>query len=326
MDALYDLDTRALWPKIPTSDAGVLILEYHCVSNAPEGSKHPGMYIKPETFDKQMMILKNMGMKGISFVESIDELGTGNFDMSHVVLTFDDGHDDNLQVSYDLKSIDFNATFFVITGKVGKHYPNQSLFYLGWEDLRKISDLGFEIGSHTVNHIDLSAASPSRADYEISQSIKDVEDNIGKEVRTFSIPKGAYTTDVIIEISRYGLDGCVTSDRGYMNGQIVHRAPRILVEEDTDLGKILTVYLKTNLKFGIEKFVVGDSGEKIRSFRTILTRLGYPLLDSDVFDEQMELAVSTYQEALAIEPSGELNHTTIDIMVNDFMELVTSEE
>jgi peptidoglycan/xylan/chitin deacetylase (PgdA/CDA1 family) len=324
--ANYDLNTRALWPIISTADVGILILEYHCISTAPEGSKHPDLYIDQEVFKDQLMVLKNMGMKGVSFSDTLDEISKGSYDLSHVILTFDDGHDDNLQAVYEMHSLDFNATLYVITGKVGVKYPVQSLFYMGWDEIKKISDLGFEIGSHTVNHIDLSMASPSRVDYEIMHSIKDIEENLGIDVRSFSIPKGAYTTDVIVEISRYGLDGCVTSDRGLMTGQLVQKAPRIMVIDSTDVGKVVADYLATNLTFGEKIFISGDTGFKIRSFRSMLTRLGYPLKDTDVFDKQMESAVVDYQRILGLEPSGELNDTTIEIMINDFMELVSKNE
>ena len=322
----YSIDTRDLWPSIPMGEVGLLILEFHCISNPPENSEHPELYIAPERFAEMMNQMKSLGLVGISFADAINELGEGEFDLSHIVLTFDDGHDDNLQVARNLQSFGWNASFYIISGKVGKRYPNKSFFYLGWDELREMSEMGFEMGSHTVNHIDLSMASPSRVDYEIKQSIKDIEENLGTSVRTFSIPKGAYTTDIIIEISRYGLDGCVTSDRGLMTGQYTHKAPRIEVKQETDVAKLVTDYLATNLKHGSQKFVEGDEGDKIRCFKTLLLRMGYPLADSNVFDEDMALAVNDYQKTLGLEPNGELNHATIDMMVNDFMELVTDEE
>jgi peptidoglycan/xylan/chitin deacetylase (PgdA/CDA1 family) len=322
----FSIETRALWPTLPMSEVGLLILEFHCVSNPPDGATHPELYITVDRFVEMMNEMKSLGLKGVSFSDAIDELSRGEFDLSHVVLTFDDGHDDNLQVARNLLSYGWSASFYIISGKVGKRYPKKSFFYLGWEELGEISDMGFEIGSHTVNHIDLSMASPSRVDYEIKQSVKDIEEKLDVEVRTFSIPKGAYTTDIIIEISRYGLDGCVTSDRGLMTGQCTHKAPRIEVKQDADLTKILTDYLSANLKHGSQLFVEGDEGEKIRCFKTLLVRLGYPLQDSTVFDEDMVVAVADYQRTLGLEPSGELNYTTIDMMVNDFMELVTDED
>ncbi|HOO96812.1 MAG TPA: polysaccharide deacetylase family protein [Caldisericia bacterium] len=318
--ASYDIEGRPLWPSIGTSSVGVLVLEYHCISNPPDGVRHPDMYVSEESYISQLELLKRMGLVGISLSQATSEVRSGNYNLSHVVFTFDDGYIDNKAAAMNLRTFGYTGTFFVITGLVGKSFAKDFVSHLSWEDIATIKSWGMEIGAHTVNHIDLSTASKQKIDYEIQQSIEDIKNKLDCNVDSFSLPLGAYTRDILIDLSFYGLTGCVTSNRGFMTGQTVMKAPRIKVEDDTDLCSVLATYLSTNLKMG-EDLKPGDTHEHIRTYRTLLTRLGFPLIDSNEFDSLMETSVKRYQEMFDIEPSGVLNDVTIDCMVNDFMEL-----
>ena len=70
------------------------------------------------------------------------------------------------------------ATFFA-TGKVIKKYP---------EIVRKISDLGHEIGSHTQSHNLLSELTPEQFEKEIKSSIDLIKDITGKTPKGFRAP------------------------------------------------------------------------------------------------------------------------------------------
>ncbi len=64
-----------------------------------------------------------------------------------IVLTFDDANaSDYHTVAPILKQHGFNATFYVTSGWVGSEKR------LTWDDVRKLHELGFEIGNHSVTH------------------------------------------------------------------------------------------------------------------------------------------------------------------------------
>jgi len=67
------------------------------------------------------------------------------------------------------------ATFFVLGG-VAKAYPAL---------LHRISDLGHEIGSHGLSHDLIYSMSPERFRDETRRSMRDIEDCIGKPVRSY---------------------------------------------------------------------------------------------------------------------------------------------
>src|SRR3984893_3154061 len=106
-----------------------------------------------------------------------------------VVVTFDDGYRDNFTAAFPLlKAAKVPATFFVNPGFVGSDrmfpHDNRSAaeafwrFGLGvdywkmsWDDLREIQSAGFEIGSHTINHVDLGKVETEVVKREVNDSL-----------------------------------------------------------------------------------------------------------------------------------------------------------
>ena len=71
-----------------------------------------------------------------------------------------------------------NATFFVV-GWIAEKYP---------EIIKKIDDLGFEIGSHTHMHQLLYEKSPEFVEEDLKKSISTLENIIGKKIKCFRAP------------------------------------------------------------------------------------------------------------------------------------------
>lgn len=88
-----------------------------------------------------------------------------------------------------------SATFFLVGMWVDK-YP---------EMVKKIDRQGFEIGTHSNLHPDLSKKSKTQVDLELSTSIKKIEDITNKKVRLFRAPFGAYNNTVISSAENLGL-------------------------------------------------------------------------------------------------------------------------
>ena len=71
-----------------------------------------------------------------------------------VVLTFDDGNkSDFTNVPKILKKHGFGATFYVTEGLGFLKNPQN---YLSWEQIRKLHEMGYEIGYHTQHHRNVS--------------------------------------------------------------------------------------------------------------------------------------------------------------------------
>ena len=69
-----------------------------------------------------------------------------------VVLTFDDGNKSDISfVAPKLKEYGFGASFYITEGLGYTADPNKER-YVSWEDVRRLHDLGFEVGNHTGSH------------------------------------------------------------------------------------------------------------------------------------------------------------------------------
>lgn len=105
-------------------------------------------------------------------------------------LSFDDAHPTWRDVVAPLLAeMAVPATFFLTTGLVGR--PGN----LTWDDCRAIRDAGFSFGSHTVSHTRLADQGDADARQEIADSKREIEDELGIEVRDFAAPYGYPNVD-----------------------------------------------------------------------------------------------------------------------------------
>jgi peptidoglycan/xylan/chitin deacetylase (PgdA/CDA1 family) len=105
-------------------------------------------------------------------------------------LSFDDGHASWRDVVVPLlRELGVPAMFFLTTGLVGR--PGN----LTWDDCRAIADAGFGFGSHTIAHQRLADQGDADALREIAGSKKEIENELGVEVRDFAAPYGHPAVD-----------------------------------------------------------------------------------------------------------------------------------
>jgi peptidoglycan/xylan/chitin deacetylase (PgdA/CDA1 family) len=81
---------------------------------------------------------------------------------------------------------------------------------LSWNEIRKMNNNGITFGAHTVNHPILTNMPLENAKWEIIQSKKDIEDNLGIEVTAFAYPNGYYNREIIEFIMASGFTCAVS--------------------------------------------------------------------------------------------------------------------
>ncbi len=174
--------------------SSVTVLAYHRVDDDAADVNA----ISPEIFDRQMAYLK-AHYRVIGVRELLRMLQSGRNPERAVVVTFDDGYKDNLiNAAPVLKKYDLPACFFLSSGFIGADRPfphdlkrlGRHVPALTWDDVRELARLGFEIGSHTVNHARLSSCDPVSLEHELRDSRKRLEVETGREVTFFSFPFG----------------------------------------------------------------------------------------------------------------------------------------
>ena len=116
------------------------------------------------------------------------------------IITFDDGKKGQITNAKPiLDGYNYTATFAIICNNVSKSDE------LNWNDIVQLEKEGYDIGSHSMNHIKLEDVPNNVSEYEISESKECLLDNGVKEVRVFTYPKNGGSDDPFIlkEVSKH---------------------------------------------------------------------------------------------------------------------------
>lgn len=169
----------------PHSPAGLVI---HDIS--PKGHPHLS-WITPGTLRETLVSLRKAGRPSVS----LKQWHAGPHH-SCSVLTFDDGFESVHRYALDaFRQTAQLATVFMVAGRIGAP-SHGDIFrpgrHLGSHHLRELACAGFEIGSHTLTHPDLTRLEPSELVRELADSRAILEDCIGQQVTALSFPYGGW--------------------------------------------------------------------------------------------------------------------------------------
>lgn len=191
---------------IPAMIAPVLM--YHEVTATSEQDKavrktNPAYCVTADAFRRQVEHLASGGFRSLS----LDELLDGDSGPKGVVITFDDGWDNNHSTAWPiLTELGLTATIFVVSGFMGQ--PG----YMTWEQVRELADAGISIQSHTVSHRPLGLLTDGEIRAELEDSKRAIEDRIGRAVNHISIPQGVFDRRVIEMAAQVGYRSVSTSE------------------------------------------------------------------------------------------------------------------
>lgn len=198
---------------------GSRILMYHSIGGVPED--HRLATRVPED-----LFIKHLEEIAVSRrrVITVSEMVGGGESLLHnksIVMTFDDGYKDNaLCAAVRLKQMGMRATFFVtvsyIDNAVNKNWANGSpRKFMTWEDVKNISDMGFEIGSHMLRHVDLTSLSEEDLYDELKKSKDIISSHIGQPIDTCSYPYGHINDKVVSMAKKAGYKAACSSFYGW---------------------------------------------------------------------------------------------------------------
>lgn len=181
------------------------ILVYHRVENKLVlGST----WTTEKRFRKQIEYLHKSGYKCVDL-----EKKTSNSEAGEYALTFDDA----LLCLYKhavpvLREYSIPAMFFVVSNFIGKisEWDVYKQPHMGKAELSELLSNGFEIGSHTATHPDLTRLSPRDIKRELITSKKSLEDMFGVEINYLSYPFGRFNSTVQQIAGECGYKGALT--------------------------------------------------------------------------------------------------------------------
>lgn len=172
-----------------------IVLLYHAVGDGPNA-------ISRSLFQKQMEWLA-----GHADVLSLDDLlaGAGSKPI-RVSIGFDDGYASVVdQAEPILSALTLPATVYLNTGWIGEssrrasdptlgHYPGE--YFMSWEDAQKLEQRGWTIGSHGVEHLDLTVEGAANIVTELCDSKHMIDTRLSVVCKHFAYTWGRFNIQV----------------------------------------------------------------------------------------------------------------------------------
>lgn len=228
-----------------------LILTYHRIAdiqNCEANRKVPFYDIAFSVFSQQLDLIKSLRLGS--------KINSGVLLQGQIklMLTFDDGTEDHIEIARLLKDCQIPAVFFVSSGKLG--WPG----YLSREEVLEISRMGHYIGSHTVTHPILTSLSEPEMQKEIAGSKEQLEEIIGQKILWFAPPGGIYNEAVIHFTQEASYKYFRTLDWGYNNNSTEF------------VLKSFSIYSRLS-RPGFKRILAGQGSDTIYRFKETLKKL-----------------------------------------------------
>lgn len=179
--------------------------------------------MRPAAFRWQVERLLSKGYRAATFTEAVTST-QGRY----LAVTFDDAYRSVLDLAYPaLERLGVPATVFAPTSFIGLAEPMSwpgieewaggehasELVPMGWDELARLADSGWEIGSHTRSHPRLSTLRGPSLDEELTLSRAEIEQRLGRPCESLAYPYGDFDEEVIAAAGRAGYRAAATLPR-----------------------------------------------------------------------------------------------------------------
>ena len=184
-----------------------LSLMFHCI-DMPSSLIHSN--IRSDFFYQILDLLKDKNIFVATLKESIKKEKSSS-SYKGINLTFDDGFKSDYEIAFEaFLRYGYKADFFITTDWIGKKE------YMTKEQLKKLDKEGMKIGSHSHTHPFLASLQSDEIFKELKRSKDILEDILGHQIDSFSIPGGIYDKRVLDLAKEAGYRYILTS-RPYLN-------------------------------------------------------------------------------------------------------------
>jgi peptidoglycan/xylan/chitin deacetylase (PgdA/CDA1 family) len=212
-------------------------LLFHHISVSPINSRY---YVPPETFEQEIKVLSDWGYTSITATMLAQTITQGRQLPPHpILITFDDGHVDNYTNAFPImQKYGFTGVLYIVGNYLGTNG------YMDREQILEMYKAGWEVGSHTMNHYDLTKLTPEQLHREVFNSRKKLETVLGIDILTFAYPFGAVNRSVISYAQAAGYIAAMGAE-GYTDNQgkwNLYNLQRVEVKSSED-AKTFTRFL-----------------------------------------------------------------------------------
>lgn len=189
--------------------AQIPVLCYHRIGNQPYD-----LAISAPRFEADLNLLAAQGYSTITLEQFRKYMREERVDLPErpVLITFDDGYDDNYEKAFPiLRAYNMTAAFFIISGYIG--LPDR----MTMSQIYEMQNRGMSFGSHTVNHFPLAELSELDVARELRESKQALEEILDIPIDSIAYPKGSYDTRTIRIAEQLGYREAFTTRYGGAN-------------------------------------------------------------------------------------------------------------
>lgn len=204
------------------------ILMYHKIPKQNLNSEHK-IYVTESKFEKHLQFFKNQGFTSLTF-DDLNQFKKGlrsfsEFPKNPLVLTFDDGYQDNLENADPLlKKYNFKAQLFLLAdpqissnqwdqkknqSSDSEHHP-----IIHQNDRKKWLTTNFKIGSHGFRHQKITQMTKEEKIIELRQSKEHLEKEFQHPIIVYAYTYGDTNTEAAELAQQAGYEYAVNTDQG----------------------------------------------------------------------------------------------------------------
>ena len=179
-------------------------LMYHSISEVPAGWP-ADLCVAPGVFEEHLQYLKAQGYNVVTAPQAVILLKSRQNVMNTVIVTFDDGYENNYTEAFPLlKKYGFRGNFYIVGNDVGKEKNQDGMKkYMSFAQIKEMHDQGMEIGSHSMSHDPLTSIKPELLPWEIYQPLNLFYQKMNFWISGIAFPNGAFNDAII---------GCMTGE------------------------------------------------------------------------------------------------------------------
>jgi len=147
-----------------------------------------------------------------------------------ILLTFDDGTRSTFNNAFPImQNYNFSGTAYIIYNYIGAEN------YMNADELRELAAAGWEIGSHSLSHENLTEH-PNHQNNEIVESRRRLQSLLAVPVLSFAYPFGAYDKESLQFVRTAGYIAAMgLGNTAQQNNQNIFYLYRHAIERDTNL-------------------------------------------------------------------------------------------
>jgi peptidoglycan/xylan/chitin deacetylase (PgdA/CDA1 family) len=235
-------------PSARTSSAGpayeIPVLMYHQVLRTKEQAGRFDTWVLQAALRRQLDYLARSGYETVTF-RDLDR--PARAEKKRIILTFDDGYEDNYTTLFPLlKQFGFTATIFMVTQLRSNEWAaaqgEPAAPLMTREQAREMAAYGVEFGGHTRTHVDVARVPPEVARSEIAGCKADLEEWLGVPVTSFAYPYGS-TSEAAKQLVK---------EAGFRYAIATKSGPTVFLEDPYQIRRIAISYRTGMLAFRLK--------------------------------------------------------------------------